>query len=139
MSFFMAYDGKKIKYYSINEIADEFEKQRSAITRHLEHIEQEIGETLYHTHLYCGRDPKVNPKKPTLYISQYLYDLLLKYIQLEDEKREFYMTLTNNRKDLKSMITQTKFREQSSNLHEEHYKIPDLSDIQDSLEIVDNA
>ena len=129
MSFYMELEGEQIKYYSINEIADELNKQRSTITRHLENLREELGDELFRSHLYRGRDPKTKPKKPTTYISEYLYRIVLNHIQLEDDKRYFYMSLPDNRKELKSIIKKQEFENKSSSLRHQH-DIPDLRNVE---------
>lgn len=115
MSFYIQFGGEELEFFSINEISENLELGRTVITRHLDKIRQHIGDENFNYHIYVGRDPQVNPKKKTTYISKYLKDLVIKQIKLEKDKRAYYHQLPNDRKQLKMELTRLAFLNQKDN------------------------
>lgn len=116
MSFFIKVNHVKVEYFSLNEVAEYAGVSRSCIVRQLEYIRLLIDDDLFETLTYIGRDPKVKPKKKTLYVSSQMKDLLILYAQHEQKKKEYYNSLPDNRFQLKSALTRLQFLDENEKL-----------------------
>ena len=117
MSFFIQIGDKKTEYFSLKEVGEALNCPKSMVERNLCYIKKIIGEENFHQLTYQGRDPKIRPKKRTLYISKKLKDYVERYVQAEQAKKAYYDSLTNNRKELKEALTRLQFMHENEKLH----------------------
>lgn len=99
----MIFHGKTIHFYTITDMCQHFNKSRPYIKQELDDIKQEYGEEMF-SHHSCYAKLEANLKRPALYVSEDIYQLIQQKVQLNHLKKKLINLLPDNIYDLKQII-----------------------------------
>lgn len=99
----LTYHGTDIHFYTITDMCHALNKSRPYIKKILDEIQQEYGEELFQHHS-CYSRLEEHLKRPALYVSEDIYQLIEERVHLDQLKKKMIQSLPDNTYELKRII-----------------------------------
>lgn len=101
---------KQLKFYSISDLTQEFKMSRPMIENYLTECAALIGTQRFVINAYRGNGPDTKSKRPIIYVSEYIHDMIQHRITLKTAKNDFYHLLPDDKRELKKIIVRLYFK-----------------------------